>query len=96
MLSNYLTIAWRLLRKSKLYTFINIIGLAAGMAVAILIGIWVWDEVSFDTYHLNHARLASVLSIVSANGETTVEPFAAVPLAAEPRVRDHYWLPYRW
>jgi putative ABC transport system permease protein len=87
MFSNYLTVAWRLLRKSKLYSSINIIGLAAGMAVAILIGIWVWDEVSFDTYHVNHARLANVLSIVSANGEITVAPFAAVPLAAELRAK---------
>ena len=87
MLRNYLLLAWRLLLKSKLYSSINIVGLAAGMGVAMLIGLWVWDEVSFNLYHQNHARLGNILSIVSANGETTVGPFAAVPLAAELKAR---------
>jgi len=87
MLRSYLLHAWRLLQKSKLYSSINIVGLAAGMAVAMLIGLWVWDEVSFNLYHRNHGRLANILSIVSANGETTVEPDAAVPLAAELKAR---------
>jgi hypothetical protein len=46
MLKNYFKIAWRNLQKSKVYSAINIIGLATGMAVALLIGLWIWDEIS--------------------------------------------------
>jgi hypothetical protein len=61
MLRNYLKIAWRNLLNSKIYSAINIIGLASGMAVALLIGLWIWDEVSFNTYHQRYDRLARVV-----------------------------------
>jgi putative ABC transport system permease protein len=85
MIKNYIRIAWRHLLKSKLYSSINIIGLATGMAVAMLIGLWVWDECTYDHYHDNHGRLAEILSIGTFNGTNTAEPYAAVPLAAELR-----------
>lgn len=62
MLRNYLKIALRQLAKNRVYSFINIGGLAAGMAVAMLIGLWVYDELSFNTYHENYARIAQVRS----------------------------------
>ena len=46
MIRNYFKIAWRNLVKSKGYSAINIGGLAVGMAVAMLIGLWVYDELS--------------------------------------------------
>jgi putative ABC transport system permease protein len=55
------------------------------MAIAMLIGLWVWDELSFNHYHLHHERLAGILSIESVNGEVSVETDASVPLAAELR-----------
>jgi putative ABC transport system permease protein len=85
MIRNYCKIAWRHLLRSKLYSSINIIGLAAGMAVAMHIGLWIWDELTFDHYHHNHGRLAEVLSVGTFNGTTTAEPFASVPMAAELR-----------
>lgn len=51
MLKNYLKIAFRSLRKHKGYSFINISGLAIGMAVCILILIWVQNELNYDRYH---------------------------------------------
>ncbi len=51
MLKNYLKIAFRSLKKHKGYSFINITGLAIGMAVCILILMWVLNELSFDRYH---------------------------------------------
>ncbi|MBS1597967.1 MAG: ABC transporter permease [Bacteroidetes bacterium] len=62
MIRNYFKIAWRNLRNNKVYSFINIAGLATGMAVALLIGLWIWDEVSFDSYYPNHKKLAQVLT----------------------------------
>ncbi|HXB08961.1 MAG TPA: ABC transporter permease, partial [Puia sp.] len=82
MLRSYLHIAWRHLRKGPLFSSINITGLALGMAVSMLIGLWVWDELSFDHCHRNHARIGEVLSIDRINGTVDVVPFASVPMAA--------------
>lgn len=60
MLRNYFKIAFRNLTKNKGYTFINITGLATGMAVAMLIGLWIWDELTFNHYHKNYDRVAQV------------------------------------
>ncbi len=60
MFKNYFKIAWRNLAKNKVYSFINIGGLAAGMAVAMLIALWVYDELSFDKYHKNYESVAQV------------------------------------
>lgn len=51
MLKNYLKTAWRNLLKNKFYSLINIAGLTAGLAVGILILLWVQDEFSFDSFH---------------------------------------------
>src|ERR1041385_7027178 len=48
MYQSYFKIGWRNLLRNKGYSFINIGGLALGMAVSILIGLWVYDEISFD------------------------------------------------
>ncbi|GAB4017365.1 ABC transporter permease [Spirosoma migulaei] len=68
MLRNYLTIAFRTLVKNKGYSFINIGGLAVGMAVAMLIGLWVYDELSFDTYHKNYNRIAQIMQNQTEHG----------------------------
>lgn len=68
MFHSSLKIAWRLLRRSKGYAFINIGGLAVGMAVVLMIGLWVWDELSFDRSHKNHERLAQAWQMVSFDG----------------------------
>lgn len=60
MIRNYLTIAFRNLVKNKTISFINIIGLSVGVTVTMLIGLWVWDELSFNTYHKNHDDIAQV------------------------------------
>nr|PZN50240.1 MAG: hypothetical protein DIU61_15545 [Bacteroidota bacterium] len=58
MYKSYLKIAWRNLLRTKGYSFINISGLAVGMTVALLIGLWVSDELSFNTYFKHRDRLA--------------------------------------
>ena len=57
MFSNYFKVAFRNLKKHAFYSFINIIGLAVGMACCILICLWVQDELSFDRFHENSDRL---------------------------------------
>jgi ABC-type antimicrobial peptide transport system permease subunit len=87
MIKSYLKVAWRNLLKSKAYSAINIIGLATGMGVAILIGLWIWDELSFDAYHKNHSRLAQVMTTQTFNGQTGTGQAVAMPLANELRTK---------
>jgi putative ABC transport system permease protein len=51
MLKNYLLSAWRNIRRNSFYSLLNIAGLAIGLAVGILILLWVKDELSFDSFH---------------------------------------------
>ncbi len=69
MLKNYFTIGWRNLVKTKGYSFINIGGLALGMSVALIIGLWVFDELSFNTYYKNYDRIAQVMKAGTFSGK---------------------------
>lgn len=53
MIKNYFTIALRNLLKAKAFTIMNVSGLTVGMATAILIATWVYNEISFDRFHVN-------------------------------------------
>jgi putative ABC transport system permease protein len=88
MLKNYFKTAWRNLRKNKLHSFINIIGLSVGMAVSILIALWIWDELSFNKYHQNYDRIAQVMQNQTING--TVNTALAIPLPLETALRKTY------
>ncbi|WP_234736856.1 ABC transporter permease [Tellurirhabdus bombi] len=83
MLRNYLKIALRNLVKHKTYSAINIAGLATGMAVAMLIGLWIWDELSFNTYHKNYDRIAQVWQHQTSNGEVFTGKAIPFPLGKE-------------
>jgi len=65
---NYIKIGWRNLLRNKGYSMINIGGLAAGMSVAILIGLWIYDELSFNKYHENYDRIAQVYRMETWDG----------------------------
>ena len=81
MLKNYFKTAWRSLRSHKTATAINIAGLSAGMAVTILIGLWIWDEVSFDKSNPHYDRIAQVLGNATMNGSVNTFPTQPVPEA---------------
>lgn len=57
MTRNYFKIAFRYLQKNKLYAIVNIIGLAIGITSCILIGIYIWHELSFDRFHAKADRI---------------------------------------
>jgi len=61
MFRNYFKMAWRNLVKNKASSSINVAGLAVGMAVAVLIGLWIWDELSFNKYHQNYDRIVQLV-----------------------------------
>ncbi len=60
MLKNYLTIAWRSLKRDKLFAFLNIFGLAIGITACLLIYIYVQDELSYDAHHAKGDRIYRV------------------------------------
>ena len=68
MLTSYLRIAYRNLVRNRFTSAINIGGFAIGMAVAILIGLWIADELSFDHVHTRHDRIAAVLQNQTISG----------------------------
>ncbi|GGB24366.1 ABC transporter permease [Puia dinghuensis] len=88
MFKNYLTIAIRNLRKNKAHSFINIAGLSVGMAVALLIGLWIYDEISYDKYHANYNRIAGVMQQVTINGR--VHTVGDIPLPLDAELRKSY------
>ena len=88
MIKNYFKIAWRNLIKNKATSLINIGGLAVGMAVAILIGLWIWDELSFDKSHRNYDHIAQVMQNETFNG--TVNTGTAVSLPFDAELRKSY------
>lgn len=94
MIKNYFKIAWRNLLKSKGYSAINIGGLAVGMAVAMLIGLWVYDELSFDKYHKNYDRIAQVMQHANFNGK--VETQVANPAVMGPELRNKYGSDFKY
>jgi ABC-type antimicrobial peptide transport system permease subunit len=85
MLKSYLKTALRNFFKNKLHSIINMAGLSVGMAVALLIGLWIWDEGSFDTYHSNHQHIAQVMENQSLDNGIQTMDAKPMPLAKELR-----------
>src|SRR5882724_11892242 len=81
----YLKTAIRSLRKNKAHSFINITGLSVGMAVAMLIGLWIWDELSFNKYHKNYDHIAQVVTrlIDTRTGEIFVNGTMQFPMVTQ-------------
>jgi putative ABC transport system permease protein len=82
MIKNYFKVAWRNLLNNKAFASLNIIGLAIGMATAILIGLWLADEVSYDHYNVHHKSLAQVMITQSHKGDSYTGSTIAMPLGA--------------
>ena len=84
----YFRVAWRNLIKNKAVSLINIGGLAVGMAVAIQIGLWIYDELSFDKNFENNNRIARVIQNVTNNGQ--VQTWNSVPYPLAEELRKNY------
>ncbi|MGB2763542.1 MAG: ABC transporter permease, partial [Candidatus Aminicenantaceae bacterium] len=82
MFKNYIKIAFRNIRKHKGYSFINIAGLAIGLACCLLILVWVLDELSYDKFHENSPYLYRVEENQDYSGRiyhVTVTPYPLAP-----------------
>lgn len=82
MIKNYLKIAWRNLWKSKFYTFINLSGLAVGLATSIMLLLWVQNELSYDKFHKEYGDIYQLSShFPSGDGGTIVWTGVPGPLS---------------
>lgn len=83
MLVNYFLIAIRNVSKYKVFSFINILGMAVSLASCLLIGLFVWDELSFDRFHPDGDRTYRVYNIrTSDDGVTNYLPIVPYPFAS--------------
>jgi len=74
MFKNYFKIAWRNIIKDKQFSLLNLIGLSTGLACALLIWLWISDELNMDKYNPNDERLYQVMqNIKEDNGIETTE-----------------------
>ncbi|HTR31741.1 MAG TPA: ABC transporter permease [Puia sp.] len=80
MFLNYFKVAWRNLLHNRVYSGLNVVGLALGMGVALLIGLWVYVQVSWDRWLPDHDRAARVMLRAKANGDWGVSPATSLPL----------------
>ncbi|MDP6042212.1 MAG: ABC transporter permease, partial [Candidatus Latescibacteria bacterium] len=83
MFKNYLTIAIRNIARHKIYSFINIAGLAIGMACCVLIMLYVHHELSYDTFYTNSDRTYRIMRKVNASEGPTYYPSISAPFAPE-------------
>ncbi|OIN55767.1 ABC transporter permease [Arsenicibacter rosenii] len=94
MIRNYLKIAWRTLLKHKGYSFINIFGLATGMAVAMLIGLWLYDELSYNKSFANYDRIVQAMQHQTSNNKTGTQ--IAIPIPLEDELRNKYGSSFKY
>ena len=88
MFSNYLKIAWRNLVRNKTFSAINILGLAAGLSCCMLIGLYVHDELSYDTQHKDGTQLYQIGTVfVRPDGEKKT---AATPYPIADALKQEY------
>ncbi len=80
MFKNYLKIAWRNIVRHKGYSFINIFGLAVGMACCLLMMLWIQDENSFDRFHVNGDSLYRVIAETRGGNDSFMEAKVSTPL----------------
>lgn len=82
MIRNYFKIAWRNLLKNRTTSFINIGGLSVGLAVAIIIMLWVSDEYSYDKFHAHLPDIYRIMQNEKQGGEIATFQSIPGPLAA--------------
>src|SRR5215467_9036967 len=88
MFKNYLKVVSRNLIRNKGFSFINIIGLSIGMASAILILLWIQNEVNFDRFHKNTDRIYLMYSRENDNG--TLDVWGRTPALMAPTLKQDY------
>jgi putative ABC transport system permease protein len=89
MFKNYLKVAARSLLKHKGYSFINIVGLAVGIAASVLISLYVFDELGYDRFHEKADRIYRITADWSNKGDSRIHQLGTPGVLAK-TIRDNY------
>lgn len=90
MLINYLKITWRNIRKHKSFSLINILGLAASMALCLLIMLFIIDQRSYDRFHENADRIYRIYSFFKSPSNSNASLYATSPADLADRLEQDY------
>ncbi|MDX2413763.1 MAG: ABC transporter permease [Bacteroidales bacterium] len=86
-MKSFFNLLFRVIKRNKLFSFLNITGLAVGMASFVIIVLWISDELSYDKFHENADRIVRVKTFFKIGGEEGFETYSPAPLA-EAAIRD--------
>ncbi|MBN8575362.1 MAG: ABC transporter permease [Cytophagales bacterium] len=81
MFRNYVKVALRNIRKYSFYSSLNIVGLAFGLAACFLIGLYIFDELSYDRFHTDYQNIYSVGLNGKVGGQEIYTASSCAPLA---------------
>lgn len=90
MIYSYIKVGWRNLLRNQAYSFINVSGLAMGMTVAMFIGFWIYDELSFNKYHKNYDRIAQLWNGIKDPSTSEIIGTLAMHYPVAPTLRNNY------
>ncbi len=88
-MKRYLKMALRDLRREKLYTLLNVSGLALGLACCLMLGLYLWGELTYDRHHVNHERIFRV-AINYTFGDGRSSDLAITSGALGPMLAEEY------
>jgi len=80
MIKNYFKVAWRNMMKNKIFSFINVFGLSAGLVCCMMTTLYIFHEISYDRYHLNADNIYQVATIFRQQGEEIKMPNTPAPM----------------
>ena len=89
MLRNYLKIALRNLKRERLYSIINILGLAIGLTSAIVIILFITDEINFDRFNHNYNRIARLIT-TSQSKDKSIRKYSLTPGIIGQKLKEEY------
>jgi ABC-type antimicrobial peptide transport system permease subunit len=96
MFRNYFKTAFRNLQRNKLYSFINIAGLAIGIAVVILIGLWISSELSFNKSFKNYGRIVQIIQNDENGSNNGINTMSWMPIPAAVELRNKYGADFKY
>lgn len=90
MISNYLKVAYRNISKHKSFSFINVFGLAVSISVCLLIILFIYDQKSYDKFHVDSERIYRLTSEFKSSGNLSSHRYATTPATLADVLRDGY------
>ena len=83
MIKNYFKIAWRNLTRNRTFALLNVLGLAIGISVCLLIGIWLQRELSYDDFHPNGRQIFRIANTFKSESESFSQAGSGTALGAQ-------------